>query len=204
MEALSVARPEERRPAEFRSTGEGLIRDLLLELGEDPNRDGLVRTPHRVWESLSQLTDGYTQDALDVVGDALFAEETDGMVTLQGVEFYSLCEHHLLPFFGHVHIAYLPDGQIVGLSKLPRLVDLFSHRLQVQERLTTQIADACEELLHPRGVAVVVEASHLCLMMRGVEKQGVRTVTTVMRGTFDTDPALRRDFLDQVQHATGG
>lgn len=176
--------------------GVQLVTRLLTELGEDPGREGLVRTPERVWASLTALTDGYDRDVADVIGDAVFHENYDEMVLVRDIEFYSLCEHHLLPFFGRVHIAYIPDGRIVGLSKLPRLVDLFSHRLQVQERLTTQIADALEESLQPRGVGVVVGASHLCMMMRGIEKQRSETVTSAMRGIFKTDPRTRSEFLD--------
>jgi GTP cyclohydrolase I len=179
--------------------GEVLVRKLIEELGEDPEREGLRRTPHRVWESLSFLTEGYDGDVLDVVGDALFEEPYDEMVTVRDIEFYSLCEHHMLPFFGTCHIAYIPDGRVVGLSKLPRIVDLFSHRLQVQERLTTQIAEALEEVLSPQGVAVVVEASHLCMMMRGVEKQSSRTMTSAMRGLFKSDPRTRSEFLNLIK-----
>ena len=179
-----------------RCAGVQLVTRLLTELGEDPGREGLVRTPERVWASLTALTDGYDRDVADVIGDAVFHENYDEMVLVRDIEFYSLCEHHLLPFFGRVHIAYIPDGRIVGLSKLPRLVDLFSHRLQVQERLTTQIADALEESLQPRGVGVVVGASHLCMMMRGIEKQRSETVTSAMRGIFKTDPRTRSEFLD--------
>jgi|SRR5579875_3048762 len=179
--------------------GEQLVARLLEELGEDTTREGLVRTPQRVWESLSYLTDGYDREPMDVVGDAVFEEAYDEMVVVRDIEFYSLCEHHLLPFFGKVHVAYLPQGRIVGLSKLPRLVDIYTHRLQVQERLTTQIAAALEEVLEPRGVAVVIEAAHLCMMMRGVEKQEARTVTSAMRGTFRDDARTRAEFLDLVR-----
>lgn len=183
-------------PTHLPPRGVQLVTRLLTELGEDPGREGLVRTPERVWASLTALTDGYDRDVADVIGDAVFHENYDEMVLVRDIEFYSLCEHHLLPFFGRVHIAYIPDGRIVGLSKLPRLVDLFSHRLQVQERLTTQIADALEESLQPRGVGVVVGASHLCMMMRGIEKQRSETVTSAMRGIFKTDPRTRSEFLD--------
>jgi GTP cyclohydrolase I len=179
--------------------GEGLVRRLIEELGENPEREGLVRTPQRVWESLSYLTEGYGQDVTGIIGEAIFAESYDEMVTVRDIEFYSLCEHHVLPFFGACHIAYIPDGHIVGLSKLPRVVDLLSHRLQVQERLTTQIADALEDALHPRGVGVVMEASHLCMMMRGVEKQNSRTTTSAMRGLFKDDPRTRQEFLNLIK-----
>jgi GTP cyclohydrolase IA len=186
-------------PTVLMPRGEGLVRRLIEELGEDPQREGLIKTPYRVWESLSYLTEGYDQDVTEVIGDAVFAESYDEMVTVRDIEFYSLCEHHMLPFFGACHIAYIPDGQIVGLSKLPRVVDLLSHRLQVQERLTTLIADALEEAIHPRGVGVVMEASHLCMMMRGVEKQNSRTTTSAMRGLFKEDPRTRQEFLDLIK-----
>jgi GTP cyclohydrolase I len=169
---------------------------MIEELGEDPAREGLVRTPNRVWDALSFLTDGYDVDLLDVVGAALFEEPYDEMVVVRDVDFYSLCEHHLLPFYGKAHIAYVPDGRIVGLSKLPRVVDVYSHRLQVQERLTTQIADALDDVLRPKGVAVVMEAAHLCMMMRGVQKQNSQTVTSAMRGCFKADSRTRNEFLD--------
>jgi GTP cyclohydrolase I len=171
---------------------------LLELLGEDPARAGLVRTPHRVAEALRWLTRGYRQDVAEVVGGALFEEAHESMVLVRDIELYSLCEHHLLPFFGKAHIAYVPDGRIVGLSKLPRIVDVFARRLQVQERLTDQIADAIEEVLRPRGVGVVIEASHLCMMMRGVEKQNSRTVTSAMRGVFRDCPMTRDEFLRLV------
>lgn len=179
--------------------GEGLVRHLLEELGEDPDREGLVRTPHRVWSALRFLTDGYELDVADVVGDALFEETYDEMVVVRDIDLYSLCEHHMLPFFGKAHIAYIPDGRIVGLSKIPRIVDVFSHRLQVQERLTKQVADAVEEVLAPKGVGVVIEAAHLCMMMRGVQKQNSLTLTSAMRGIFKTDPKTRSEFLDLVR-----
>jgi GTP cyclohydrolase I len=188
--------------------GPKLVRELLTELGEDPSREGLAGTPDRVWASLSFLTDGYGKDVADVVGDAIFEERPaavdlayDEMVTVRDIEFYSLCEHHLLPFFGRAHIAYVPDGRIIGLSKLSRLVDLFSHRLQVQERLTTQIAAALEDVLAPRGVGVVLEGSHLCMMMRGVQKQQAETVTSAMRGIFKADLRTRAEFLNLVKKA---
>jgi GTP cyclohydrolase I len=186
-------------PATVHCRAEYLVAGLLTELGEDPGREGLVRTPERVWTALSTLTDGYGREPGDVVGDALFAETYDEMVLVRDIEFYSLCEHHLLPFFGRVHIAYIPDGRIVGLSKLPRLVDLFSHRLQVQERLATQLADALVEVLEPKGVGVVIQAAHLCMMMRGVQKQGAETITSAMRGIFKEDARTRTEFLDLVK-----
>jgi GTP cyclohydrolase I len=201
MDATNMLVDHRPAPTVLVRRGEGLVRRLIEELGEDPEREGLVNTPHRVWDALSVLTDGYQREVEEVVGSAVFAEEYDEMVTVRDVEFYSLCEHHMLPFFGVCHIAYIPDGRIIGLSKLPRIIDLFSHRLQVQERLTTQIAGALEEALHPRGVAVAIEASHLCMMMRGVEKQRSTTTTSAMRGIFKTDPKARQEFLSLVKGA---
>src|SRR5947209_7048563 len=160
------------QPTRLPARGEQHVSRLLVELGEDPSREGLERTPARVWRALQTLTEGYDAGVADVVGEAIFAEPYDEMVLVRDIEFYSLCEHHLLPFFGRIHIAYIPDGRIIGLSKLPRIVDLFAHRLQVQERLTTQIADSLMETLEPKGVGVVAQAAHLCMMMRGVQKQG--------------------------------
>jgi GTP cyclohydrolase I len=172
-----------------------LVRRMLGLLGEDPDRDGLLKTPERVERSMAWLTRGYGMSAQDVIGDAMFDEAHQNMVVVRDIEMYSLCEHHLLPFFGRVHVAYIPDGRIVGLSKLPRVVEVFARRLQVQERLTEQVADALEEVLRPRGVGVVVEASHLCMMMRGVEKQNSTTVTSAMRGAFLHDLRTRDEFL---------
>jgi GTP cyclohydrolase IA len=172
-----------------------LVQRQLALLGEDPDREGLVRTPDRVAASMSWLTSGYSLTARDVVGDALFAEEHRSMVLVRDIELYSLCEHHMLPFFGKCHVAYIPDGKIVGLSKLPRIVEVFARRLQVQERLTEQIADAIDDVLAPAGVGVVIEAQHLCMMMRGVEKQNSRTLTSALRGTFRDDARTRDEFL---------
>ena len=175
-----------------------LTRDLLAELGEDPNREALLRTPTRVAASLRFLTQGYGVDVRDVIRDAVYAEPYEEMVLVRDVEVYSLCEHHMLPFYGRAHIAYMPRGRIVGLSKLPRVVDVFARRLQVQERLTTQIAEALDEALHPYGVAVVIEAYHLCMMMRGVQKQNSQTVTSSLTGVFRTDPKTRSEFLELI------
>ena len=172
-----------------------LIENLLWRLGEDPTRDGLIRTPERVARSLAFLTGGYAQDVHEVLNGAVFEEPYSEMVVVRDIELYSLCEHHMLPFHGRAHVAYVPDGRVVGLSKLPRLVDVFARRLQIQERLTTQIADALEQVLEPRGVGVVIEASHLCMMMRGVEKQNSRTITSTMRGVFLSDQRTRAEFL---------
>src|SRR5215208_2889666 len=174
---------------------EELVQRQLALLGEDPERDGLLKTPERVAKSMQWLTRGYDVQVEDIFGDAIFAEAHENMVLVRDIEFYSLCEHHMLPFFGTVHIAYIPDGRIVGLSKLPRLVDVFARRLQVQERLTEQIATAIEDVLQPRGVGVVVEAAHLCMMMRGVEKQNSKTITSALRGEFRDCPMTRDEFL---------
>ncbi len=172
-----------------------LVRAQLQRLGEDPERPGLARTPERVAESLRWLTRGYGMSVADAIGDALFEEPHDSMVLVKDIELYSLCEHHLLPFFGKAHVAYIPDGRIVGLSKVPRIVEVFARRLQVQERLTEEIAGALEEALAPKGVGVVVEAYHLCMMMRGVEKQNSKTITSAVRGTFRRDQRTREEFL---------
>jgi GTP cyclohydrolase I len=174
---------------------EALVRRMLELLGEDPDREGLKRTPTRVAKSLAWLTRGYDLDVKAVVGEGVFGEGHESMVLVRDIELYSLCEHHMLPFFGKAHIAYIPDGKIVGLSKLPRIVDMFARRLQVQERLTEQIARAVEEVLHPRGVGVVIEAYHLCMMMRGVEKQNSKTITSALRGSFRSDAKTRDEFL---------
>ena len=174
---------------------EAAARELLIGVGEDPGRDGLLDTPARVSKSLAALTEGYRMDPHEVVGDALFDVEYDDMVLVRDIELYSLCEHHLLPFFGRAHIAYIPRGQVVGLSKIPRLVDVFARRLQVQERLTREIAECVQELLDPLGVGVVIEASHLCMMMRGVEKQQSTTRTSTLLGQLRDDAQTRAEFL---------
>jgi GTP cyclohydrolase I len=174
---------------------EQLVRRQLELIGEDPSRDGLARTPERVARSLEWLTRGYDESVEDVIGEGVFEEAHESMVMVRDIELYSLCEHHMLPFFGRAHIAYIPDGRIVGLSKLPRIVEVFARRLQVQERLTEQIAQAIEDVLRPRGVGVVIEAVHLCMMMRGVEKQNSRTITSALRGEFRTCPMTREEFL---------
>ncbi len=174
---------------------EGLIRRQLELLGEDPMRDGLLKTPSRVAKSMAWLTRGYDLDARQVIGDAMFEENHENMVMVRDIEMYSMCEHHMLPFFGKVHVAYIPNGKIVGLSKLPRVVEVFARRLQVQERLGEQIANALDEVLQPKGVGVVIEAVHLCMMMRGVEKQSSRTITSSLRGLFRDDSKTRSEFL---------
>lgn len=177
-----------------------LIRRQLELLGEDPDRDGLAKTPDRVAKSFAFLTSGYSQNPKEVLNDALFDVRSDEMVIVKDIDFYSLCEHHLLPFFGKCHIAYLPSAKVVGLSKLPRLVELFARRLQVQERMTTEIAQTISELIQPQGVAVVIEAQHLCMAMRGVEKQNSYALTSSMLGAFRDDARTRAEFLDLIKH----
>ena len=172
-----------------------LVRSMLTALGEDPTRDGLLRTPERVAKSMQWLTRGYSQSVADAVGDGVFEGTHESMVVVRDIEVYSLCEHHMLPFFGKAHIAYYPNGRILGLSKIPRVLDVFARRLQVQERLTDQVADALIEVLQPAGVGVVIEAYHLCMMMRGVEKQNSKTVTSALRGLFRDDAKARDEFL---------
>jgi GTP cyclohydrolase I len=182
---------------------EQLIRRQLELIGEDPGREGLLRTPARVARSLTWLTQGYEMDVRDVVGDALFDDPHDNMIMVRDIELYSMCEHHLIPFYGRAHVAYIPDGRIVGLSKLPRVVDVFARRLQVQERLTEQIAQALTDILEPKGVGVVVEAYHLCMMMRGVQKQNSRTITSALRGVFRDDAKTRDEFLRLAHYGDG-
>lgn len=174
---------------------ENIIRRELELIGEDPEREGLLKTPERVAKSMAWLTRGYGMDVADVVGDAVFEEEHASMVMVRDIELYSMCEHHMLPFYGKAHIAYIPNGRIVGLSKLPRIVEVFARRLQVQERLTEQVAQAIEDVLKPEGVGVVIECEHLCMMMRGVEKQNSRTITSALRGSFRDDAMTRDEFL---------
>ncbi|HNW59029.1 MAG TPA: GTP cyclohydrolase I FolE [bacterium] len=176
-----------------------LIQQLLGDLGEDPQREGLLRTPARVNEALHYLTRGYEQDLTALLNEAIFNEECEEMVVVRNIEFYSLCEHHLLPFFGRAHVAYLPKGKIIGLSKVPRLVDMYSRRLQVQERLTNQIARTLMQVLDPYGVAVVLEGKHLCMMMRGVEKQNSFVTSSAMLGEFKNDRATRMEFLNLIK-----
>jgi GTP cyclohydrolase I len=174
------------------------ILHILQAVGENPERDGLKRTPERVARMYAELLSGYHTDPNAVVNDAVFEVKYDEMVIVRDVEFYSLCEHHLLPFMGRVHVAYIPDGKVLGLSKIPRIVDLFARRLQVQERMTRQIADLVRDLLHPQGVAVVVEALHLCMMMRGVQKHNARMTTSAMHGAFRANLATRQEFLENI------
>jgi GTP cyclohydrolase I len=185
-------------PTAVRIPFETLVREMLEQIGEDPRREGLRQTPARVEASLRWLTRGYAMSVDDVIGDALFEEKHENMILVRDIEIYSLCEHHMLPFFGKAHVAYLPNGRIVGLSKIPRVVEVFARRLQVQERLTDQVADALCRVLDPLGVGVVIEAYHLCMMMRGVEKQNSKTLTSALRGTFRSDARTRDEFLRLV------
>ncbi|HWQ45410.1 MAG TPA: GTP cyclohydrolase I FolE [Longilinea sp.] len=174
---------------------------MLAAFGEDPEREGLLRTPERVSKMYVELLAGYRTDPITMVNDALFDEEYDEMVIVRDIEFYSLCEHHMLPFIGRAHVAYVPRGRVIGLSKIPRIVDMFARRLQVQERMTRQVADFINELLHPQGVAVVLEALHLCSMIRGVKKHDSRMTTSTMLGSFRTDLAMRMEFLDNISRS---
>lgn len=176
------------------------VHNLLIELGEDPTRQGLEKTPERVAKAYQYLTSGYHQSIDDVINGAIFEEDYDEMVIVKDIDFYSMCEHHLLPFFGRVQVAYIPNGKIVGLSKIPRIVDVFARRLQVQERMTQQIANTLMEYLNSRGVAVVAEAYHMCMMMRGVQKQNSVTTTSSMLGIFNEDARTRSEFLELVSH----
>jgi GTP cyclohydrolase I len=210
-EALEELTPEQRLELESTPCSKGaaenepdsnpvlraLYTTLIEEIGEDPNRVGLRRTPHRVAKAMEYLTSGYTMNIEKVLNGAVFEERTDEMVVVRDIDFYSMCEHHLLPFFGRAHIAYIPNGKVVGLSKLPRIVDIFARRLQLQERMTREIADAIQEYLNPLGVAVVCEAQHLCMMMRGVEKQNSLTSTSAMLGAFK-QPQTRAEFMTLI------
>jgi GTP cyclohydrolase I len=183
-----------RNPANLESA----VHTILKQIGEDPKREGLLRTPHRVAKAWEFLTKGYNDDVRKVLNGAIFTEKYDEMVIVKGIDFFSMCEHHLLPFYGKVHVAYIPKGKIIGLSKVPRVVEVFSRRLQVQERMTQQIADTLFEILEPDGVAVVIEARHLCMMMRGVEKQNSSATTSAMLGSFREDERTRNEFLKLV------
>jgi GTP cyclohydrolase I len=192
-ERTKVTHPEELAPDPEPFAEK--VREILAGLGEDPGREGLLKTPERVEASLRFLTQGYWQTVEGVVGDAVFQETHQSMIMVRDIELYSLCEHHMLPFFGRAHVAYIPNGRILGLSKVARIVDIFARRLQVQERLTDQIADAVMQVINPTGVGVVIEAAHFCMMMRGVEKQNSRTVTSALRGIFRDDSKTRVEFL---------
>jgi GTP cyclohydrolase I len=190
-------------PTVVRIPFDTLVHEMLVQLGEDPKREGLRNTPARVEASLKWLTRGYQMSVQDVIGDAIFHEQHESMICVRDIEIYSMCEHHMLPFFGRAHVAYLPDGKIVGLSKIPRVVEVFARRLQVQERLTDQVAEALCAVLKPLGVGVVIEAYHLCMMMRGVEKQNSKTVTSALRGAFRDDAKTRDEFLRLVHGGNG-
>ncbi len=183
---------------------EELVREILVRVGEDPEREGLVRTPERVHKALEHLTRGYKEDPEAMLQKALFTVTYDEMVIVKDVEMFSLCEHHMLPFFGKVHVAYIPNGKVIGLSKIPRLIEIFSRRLQIQERLTTQIAETIQQAIQPQGVGVVIEARHLCMMMRGVEKQHSATVTSSMLGCFRDEQETRSEFLSLIRNRPNG
>ena len=197
--ACPSASPTVPRSAIYNNEMQDIIRRLLAELGEDPSREGLRDTPKRVEKSLQFLTSGYSADVDSVLNNALFTVDYNEMVIVKDIDFYSLCEHHLLPFFGKCHVAYIPQGHVIGLSKIPRLVDIFARRLQIQERLTSQIADTLLAKVQPMGVAVVMEASHLCMSMRGVEKQNSVAVTSAMLGVFREDARTRSEFLELIR-----
>jgi GTP cyclohydrolase I len=183
---------------------EELVREMLIRLGEDPEREGLVRTPERVHKAFEFLTRGYNEDPEAMLKNALFTVTYDEMVIVKDVEVFSLCEHHMLPFFGKVHVAYIPNGKVIGLSKIPRLIEIFSRRLQIQERLTTQIAETIQTVIQPQGVGVVIEARHLCMMMRGVEKQHSQAVTSSMLGCFREEQETRTEFLSLIRQRPNG
>src|SRR5271168_3530246 len=183
---------------------EELVREMIIRLGEDPDREGLALTPARVEKAMQFLVKGYKEDSQTLLHDALFTVNYDEMVIVKDVEMFSLCEHHLLPFFGKVHVAYIPNGKVIGLSKIPRLIDAFSRRLQIQERMTTQIAEAIQQAIEPQGVGVVIEARHLCMMMRGVEKQHSSAVTSAMLGSFRSEVETRNEFLSLIRQRTNG
>ena len=195
--------PEVRSAPDGKLSIERAVRDILINVGEDPDRDGLQRTPHRVAKMWGEVLSGYDVDPVALVNGALFDVEYDEMVVVKEIEFHSMCEHHMLPFFGRAHVAYLPGEKIIGLSKIPRIVDMFARRLQVQERMTNEIAAMLEKVLQPRGVAVVVEGSHMCGIMRGVEKEHPRMVTTAMRGAFKRDRHLRDEFMEHLRRPGG-
>jgi len=186
------------------ATFEELVREMLVRLGEDPEREGLLRTPERVHKAFEFLTRGYNEDPEAMLKKALFTVTYDEMVIVKDVEVFSLCEHHMLPFFGKVHVAYIPNGKVIGLSKIPRLIEIFSRRLQIQERLTTQIAESVQKVIQPQGVGVVIEARHLCMMMRGVEKQHSQAVTSSMLGCFREEQETRTEFLSLIRQRPNG
>ena len=193
-----------KNPTLTSASFEELVREMIVRLGEDADREGLVRTPERVHKAFEHLTRGYKQDPEKLMKDALFTVTYDQMVIVKDIEMFSLCEHHMLPFIGKVHVAYIPNGKVVGLSKIPRLVDLFARRLQIQERLTTQIAETIQKTIQPQGVGVVIEARHLCMMMRGVEKQHSAAVTSSMLGCFRDEQETRTEFLSLIRNRSNG
>ena len=195
----TASQPEVSPTTLAHATTEEIYRELLVRLGEDPSRDGLLKTPERMQKSMAYLTQGHQQSPNEILRGALFDVDYDEMVIVRDIEFYSLCEHHLLPFYGKAHVAYIPKGKVIGLSKVARLVDVFARRLQVQERLTRQVADAIVEAIHPQGVAVIMEAQHLCMMMRGVGKQQSFTTTSTMLGAFRSSPQTRNEFLSLIR-----
>ncbi|OQX61507.1 MAG: GTP cyclohydrolase I FolE [Anaerolinea sp. 4484_236] len=178
------------------------IEEILTAIGEDPNREGLQKTPERVARAYAELLAGYRTDPIELLNEAIFHASYDEMVIVRDIEYYSLCEHHMLPFIGRAHVAYIPDGKIIGLSKIPRIVDMFARRLQIQERMTRQVADLIDELLHPQGVAVVVEGLHMCSMMRGVKKHDARMTTSAMLGAFRNSMPTRQEFLDNISRGS--
>jgi len=197
-------KPLTETPTLTSATFEDLVREMLVRLGEDPEREGLLRTPERVQKAFGFLTRGYNEDPEALLKNALFTVNYDEMVIVKDVEMFSLCEHHMLPFFGKVHVAYIPNGKVIGLSKIPRLIELFSRRLQIQERLTTQIAETIQKVIQPQGVGVVIEARHLCMMMRGVEKQHSAAVTSSMLGCFREEQETRTEFLSLIRQRPNG
>jgi GTP cyclohydrolase I len=196
--------PKLETPSLTSATFEDLVREMLVRLGEDPEREGLLRTPERVQKAFEFLTRGYNENPEVLLKNALFTVNYDEMVIVKDVEMFSLCEHHMLPFFGKVHVAYIPNGKVIGLSKIPRLIELFSRRLQIQERLTTQIAETIQKVIQPQGVGVVIEARHLCMMMRGVEKQHSAAVTSSMLGCFREEQETRTEFLSLIRQRPNG
>ena len=197
-------KPLTETPTLTSASYEELVREMLVRLGEDPQREGLLRTPERVQKAMEFLTRGYNEDPEALLQNALFTVNYDEMVIVKDVEMFSLCEHHMLPFFGKVHVAYIPNGKVIGLSKIPRLIELFSRRLQIQERLTTQIAEVIQKVIQPQGVGVVIEARHLCMMMRGVEKQHSAAVTSSMLGCFREEHETRTEFLSLIRQRPNG
>jgi GTP cyclohydrolase IA len=197
-------RKVEEQPTLLSASTSELLRELLVRIGEDPNRDGLLKTPERMQKALQYLTNGHDKNPDEILQGALFQVNYDEMVIVKDIEMFSLCEHHVLPFFGKVHVAYIPNGKVIGLSKIPRIVDVFARRLQVQERLTVQIAETIQRAINPQGVGVVIEARHLCVMMRGVEKQHSSAVTSHMLGTFRTAEKTREEFLSLIRNGKNG